>query len=529
VPPAAPPTDGPGSDGAEAEGSLPSIQGNKRQLRDVTEDAHRALLARSDSPTLFQRGGVLTRLRLREEDDAPLLEPLTDSALRGVLARVANWTKVRDTRGGEVVEDDAPPLEAVKDLATLPGWDGIPYLRAVIETPVFSASGELLLAPGYHATAGLWHHPAPGLVIPEVPAAPTAEQIARARDLLLVELFGDFPFKDEASRAHAVAATILPFVRTMIAGPTPMHLLDAPTEGTGKTLLASVIAIVGTGRDVDAMAEASNDEEWRKRITATLAEGPTFVLLDNLSRVLDCPALASVLTVRSWKDRLLGVSKTVRLPVTCVWLASGNNTRLSRELIRRTLWCRLDAQHDAPWERTGFRHPRLIAWAKANRGLLVGAALTLVQAWIAAGRPPGGQTLGMFEDWVDVIGGILELAGIPGLLANARDFRAQRADTVSEWRAFVTSWWDRHNEALVGVEELYTLVTTEKLLDSVLGDKGERSQRIRLGRALGKAADRVYGEYRMERGADDHKGRQQFRLKHAPAPPQASDMQQWET
>ena len=76
-------------------------------------------------------------------------------------------------------------------------------------------------------------------------------------------------------------------------------------------------------------------------------------------------------------------------------MASGNNTRLSRELIRRTLWCRLDAKVDAPWERQGFRHPNLTLWAKAHRGELVGAALTLCQAWIAAGRPVGKRTLGM--------------------------------------------------------------------------------------------------------------------------------------
>src|SRR5207244_2518221 len=103
-----------------------------------------------------------------------------------------------------------------------------------------------------------------------------------------------------------------------------------------------------------------------------------------------------------------------RLPNRAVWLASGNNTKLSRELIRRTLWCRLDARVDAPWERSEFRHPHLIRWAKENRGALVHAALTLCQAWVAAGRPAGQRTLGMFEGWAEVVGGVLEVAGVPG-------------------------------------------------------------------------------------------------------------------
>src|SRR5262249_3942380 len=169
----------------------------------------------------------------------------------------------------------------------------------------------------------------------------TPEDVNEAKHWLLVELLGDFPFEDDASRAHAVAPILTLFARAMIDGPTPLHLIDAPTEGTGKTLLASVISIVGTGRDVEAIAEADSDAEWRKRIAAVLAEGPVIVLLDNLSRVLDCGALASALTSRVWKDRILGVSKTARVPNTCIWMASGNNTRLSRELIRRTLWCRI--------------------------------------------------------------------------------------------------------------------------------------------------------------------------------------------
>jgi putative DNA primase/helicase len=309
---------------------------------------------------------------------------------------------------------------------------------------------------------------------------------------------------------------LLPFVRPLIEGPTPLHLLDAPVEGTGKTLLASAIAIVSTGRDAEAVAEADSDEEWRKRITAVLAEGPTFVLLDNINRVLDSGALASALTTRTWKDRILGVSKTARLPVTCTWVASGNNTRLSRELIRRTLFCRLDAKTDTPWLREAFRHDDLLAWAKANRGDLVWGALTLVRAWLAAGRPPGKARLGMFEQWANTIGGILDVAGVPGMLANAKAFRAARADQVGEWRAFITAWWEKFADRPVGVRALFDLVKAETLLDSVIGDKGEQSQRTRLGLALTRSVDRVFGTHRMASAGEDHSGRQQFALQPAP-------------
>jgi hypothetical protein len=126
----------------------------------------------------------------------------------------------------------------------------------------------------------------------------------------------------------------------------------------------------------------------------------------------------------------------------------------------------------------------------------------------------------MFESWAKTMGGILQVAGVPGLLANAKKFRQRAADKGSERRAFVAAWWARFGAEPVGVKDLFRLVTKEKLLDSVLGDKGEASQRIRLGLALGKARDRVVGEYRILGGEEDHSCRQNYRLEpvasHAP-------------
>lgn len=512
-------------------GSLGQIQGNKRQLREITADALQAILDHNDPPRVFQRGGVLTRIKQRAEDEAVVAEPLTDDALRGVLTRVADWLLVKDTRQGEIEEPGPPPAVVVNDLATLPSWDRIPILKGIVACPVYAAGGVLVETPGYSPGTGLWLALAPALSVPQVPASPSEADIAHARHLLVVELLHDFPFVDDASRAHALAALILPFVRDLIDGPTPLHLFDAPTEGTGKTLLASAISLVGTGRDVEAVAEAGDDAEWRKRVTAALAESPTFLLLDNINRTLDSGALAVALTGRVWKDRLLGVSKMVTLPVNCVWMASGNNTRLSRELIRRTVFCRLDAKTADPWLRAGFRHPRLLRWAAENRGQLVWAALTLVSAWLAKGRPPGRQTLGMFEAWVEVIGGIFDVAGVPGLLANAKSFRAERADQLKDWEAFTSAWWAKYATQPVGVRELFQLAVEETLLDAVLGDKGERSQRTRLGQALVRAVDRVVGRFRIVAAGEEHSGRQRFALQEVPKnaePAAAESKTEWE-
>src|SRR5262249_54871513 len=109
------------------------------QLREVTEEALQAVRAANSPPTLFLHGRVLTRLRVQPENGVPYLEPLTDDALRGHLARVADWH--RDS--GPV----PPPMDVVKDLASLPAWEGIPVIEGVVECPVFARDGTLVSEP----------------------------------------------------------------------------------------------------------------------------------------------------------------------------------------------------------------------------------------------------------------------------------------------------------------------------------------------------------------------------------------------
>ncbi|MBU1752933.1 hypothetical protein KKG56_03615, partial [bacterium] len=100
--------------------------------------------------------------------------------------------------------------------------------------------------------------------------------------LICDNLFGDFPFDDEADLAHAVAALVLVFTRRMIDGPTPLHLIEAPAPGTGKTLLAELISLISTGRKPEAIALQPREEEVNKLLGSELARGRPIVLLDNL-------------------------------------------------------------------------------------------------------------------------------------------------------------------------------------------------------------------------------------------------------
>ena len=188
---------------------------------------------------------------------------------------------------------------------------------------------------------------------------------------------------------------------------------------------------------------------------------------------------------------MLGISEMVRLPIRCLWVATGNNPEFSNEMARRLVRIRLDARHDQPWRRSGFRHPDLMVWVKANRRRLVAACLTLCRAWVAAGMPRGTRSSEVSKSWSAVMGGILAVAEVPGFLGNIDEMLDASDGEGAVWRVFVGQWWDRFGTAEVGTSSLYELaVNCDPPLP--LGIGGDHSRRIRLGKSLARMRDRVF-------------------------------------
>src|SRR5207249_12259167 len=161
-------------------------------------------------------------------------------------------------------------------------WPGIPPLRGIVESPTFTKDGVISVTPGYQPVSRVWFH-AGSVIVPEVPEAPSDADIATAKALLLDELLADFPFADEASRVHAVAMLVLPVVRELIDGPTPLHAVDAPTAGSGKGLLTNSVARIHTGRGMQMTARPRPEEECRQVLTRLLLTVSRLLTLDNIS------------------------------------------------------------------------------------------------------------------------------------------------------------------------------------------------------------------------------------------------------
>lgn len=467
-----------------------TIEVGDRELHELSEEALQELLRWNDPPQLFvDRAGQIVRIQSIAEETS--VAPVNADGLRGYLSEAARWLRYKKSEGLVATY----PEPAVATDICLRHAARLPVLEEFTRAPVFDRNLRLIRKSGYDKTARLYADTADLALPQQVPQVPTSKDLKEAKRWIIEEMMGDFPFVDDASRAHSVGAVLAPFVRQALNGPIPLHLIESPSAGTGKSLLANVLAIPATGVNPASMSDPGQDEaEWRKRITSTLLRMPSYIFIDNVAHCLDSDTLASALTSTWWEDRILGSSRNIRLPQRATWIATGNNLHLKMDIARRSTPIRIDAKTASPWNRDGFRHPDIIGWSKENRPWLIWACLTLVRHWIAQGKPAGKMKMGSFEGYARIIGGILEAAEIPGFLANYEE-NFRRADTSSEeWEAFITSWWENYSHKPRTVTELAEWMESQNLLESVVpAGKNPAGRRVSLGKKLQGQIDRIYG------------------------------------
>jgi putative DNA primase/helicase len=388
-------------------------------------------------------------------------------------------------------------------------------ITRIIRAPIFAADGMISIKPGYNPSTRTYYAPAEDFDVAPVPQRPTIEDVEFARDGI-ADILRDFPFVSESEHTHAVGLMILPFARELIDGPTPLHLIEKPAPGTGAGLLADVVVYPFLGTGAPVMAEGRDDDEWRKRITAKLKDSNSIVLIDNVRKRIESSALSAAITSTIWEDRMLGQTAILRLPVKTVWIATANNAILSNEIARRTARIRLDAKMDRAWLRDGFKYPNLREYVLSERAKLTWCVLVLIKDWIIKGGPSGIKSIGTFEKWAAVIGGILENARFSDFLGNIEDLYEQSDAEGNAWRQFVGAWWDIYGDKEVGVSDLFNIVmpTNSDPLDIDLGDKNEKSQKTRLGKLLGQMRDRQFDGKRIIR-CKSRNNAQQWKLEAA--------------
>jgi hypothetical protein len=481
------------------------------ELHKVIDQAVTALSADRE---IYQRGGVLVRIvrdpirdkRLNRPPDTPRIVAVPPPTLRERLTRFAVWKKYKQDRSGKAKLVSTIPSDAiVSGVAARAEWSKIRPLETVIEAPTLRPDGSVLDVPGYDGATGVLY--LPNAEFPPIPDQPTREDAEQAAKLLLA-LVADFPFAvvidaqgnsdgGASHRAVWLAALLTVLVRIAIDGPTPLTVFDASTPGAGKTLLAENIALIAFGRALARTPYSEDDAELRKAITSIAMAGDRLVLLDNVASAFGGSALDAALTATVWRDRRLGTNELTLLPLSVVWLASGNNVAFKGDVLRRILHCRLEPSDENPEERDPstfqIKEP-LDRHVLRRRAELVAAALTIVRAYHIAGRPAQKLPSIDFRSWSDLVRNAVFWATGADPCATRKALVA--TDTASADRAALVDGWAElpgADKGLTTAEALKKLDENQALYAALRSALTTRKGELMTARSIGMRLNAIRG------------------------------------
>jgi hypothetical protein len=455
----------------EAIAYKPSIILSPGECPQAVDEAEEILLAHAERLRIFQRAGevvqVITLPKAQREHGLTRqagtiqLAPMRSIALTEILDRLIIWLRLRATRAGvEPKRVDCPSRVAAAYLSRVGFWR-LPSLFGIVGAPIMRPDGTVLCRAGYD--------PATGLLLtedwPELDGNPTRDDaLAALREL--DEPFSEFPFVGPEDRSTFLAAMLTAIQRRLLSS-APLFGFKAPTQRTGKSLLAECVAITATGLPAPAMAVSGEREEMRKAVTAALREGHMIVNLDNIELPLRSPDLSRAITQGEYADRLLGENRILHLPTNVLWTATGNNLAFRGDLAVRALLCRLDARMERPEERH-FKIDDLKQYVTDHRRALVNAAITILRAYVVAGRPHQRlKPWGGFNEWSQTIRAALVWLGIADP-CNTRQHVIEDDPDREQAAVVLSAWHSGLGSDSVQISTVVERATTDRGLNAAL-------------------------------------------------------------
>jgi hypothetical protein len=409
---------------------------------------------------VFQRAGVLVDIvqsATTEQDRASVVSAEGIARIRALplprvhelLTMVAQFEK-RTDKGAFVKA--SPPKHIAPTLMARGFWPGIPVLYGISRWPILRIDGSLCTKPGYDSRTGLVYEPTCDVRVPE---SPSKDDARRAIETLL-DLLVDFPFVDKGVHETAWLATLLSIVgRAAIEGPVPLLLIDASDKGSGKTLLADLLAVIVLGKPAPRRTKPESPEEWKKAMLSLALAALPLVLIDNVTGTLQSDALDAVLTGTEFQERALGVNEESTQRFHSVLAVTANNALISEDLVRRSLQVRLEPGVERPEQRTNFRHPELVRYALARRAELLSAALIVLRAYFVAGCPKVPmRPMGSYEEWSRVVRGALIWAGQPDVAVTQDDLRDSANEERPDASTLLHTWYAYLGEAPTTLADL---------------------------------------------------------------------------
>jgi hypothetical protein len=396
----------------ETTGELPVV----RYELPVSHQAREIGMILADVP-IFRRGEKFVTAEKRGE-----LEPMTPYRF---LSWVEDYLYLTKPKGNSRVEFTMTLHSATAILASdqfkeeireikevnkvrLPAWRGESEAKTSISGPFWLEEGSdfhvELLPPGYDKRTQIY----------------TTDTVKFRDDLpledakkFLGEIVSEFHWASEPEIGYTrslgvhYAAMLGVFCKTMFLEGTirPMIIYSGNRPGIGKSL-AMQMALAPINIQSGNSGNPKNDGELGRKLDTYALEKRPFLVMDDIAG-LDSPDLNRFITSRIFNARILSKSETKDCPNRTQAFASGNNLKLTPDLVRRSMVV------DFFWDGETPKYEKNITtdWLALPKTMsdFLAALWAIVREWNAAGRPESccDTFHSSASEWAPVIGAIV--------------------------------------------------------------------------------------------------------------------------
>jgi hypothetical protein len=446
---------------------------------------------------IFQKEGHLVRIL---DYKTLKMELLTRYGLKHEASKIIKWLKYDERR--EKLIEISPPMEVIQDAIAHPIYP-ISEIEGISGHPVFNIDGTIVYQNGYDQATKYYIKTDKSIQdeIESISDNPGMEERQKAVEFIQ-DFISDFPFLDKSDFANILSLLLTLLCRNIIDGPVPIFIITSPSPGTGKSLLASVILLILTGKKPAITSWPKSEDEFNKVILPTFLQGYEYFLFDNIKEKIKSGSLAAIITSEQYRGRILGESKIMHVPVKSIFILTANNPELDKELARRCVPIRLIVNMENPAARTNFKYNDLPQVIMNNRALLLKSVFTIIKGWFADGKKSEQvKALGSFEGWSKTIGSILKSCGISGFLENTDEFFNTADEDYTNWKEFICSWYENFKDEKVQAGDLIHIAIETGILDD---KKSMASGKKSLGKLISGKHNVVFNDLQIIRAGISH-------------------------
>lgn len=263
-----------------------------------------------------------------------------------------------------------------------------------------------------------------------------------------------------------------------------MFHVKAPSIASGKSYLCELVTAFATPQKGTPHVFPADDVECGKLLLAELLTAPAVVEFDNLtSDLIPHKSLCTALTTEHMAGRILGQSKTAEVGTRVLFLSSGNNVDPVGDMARRVLTINLDPACEIPAARDFTKQS--VNEVRTNRGQYVSLALTIVLAWINAGKPKTEcKNIATYTDWSEYCRQPLLWLGLPDPATCI--FETMMEDPARELLGeLMRVWFDCFGHVPTSVKDITRLMyggeELHEIIEEIAGERDGSINRNRLG------------------------------------------------